>query len=65
MLLSISSVVEGAEPAAPQTLVSGLGIDLLHSTPVACHFGSGQILNILIVGYQQSIMEPRVSTQAL
>ena len=31
-----------------------------------CHFGSaGRILNILIVGYQQSVVEPQVSMQAL
>ena len=31
-----------------------------------CHFGSaGRILNILIVGYQRSVVEPQVATQAL
>ena len=31
-----------------------------------CHFSSaGQILNILIVSYQWSVMEPQVSMQAL
>ena len=31
-----------------------------------CHFSSaGRILNILIVGYQQSVVEPQVLMQAL
>jgi len=65
-LLLVSGVVKGAEPSAPQTMADLMLIALNTCGPAAnFHFGSSQILNILIVSYQKSLIETQVSTQAL